>query len=71
MRQRTIKLYRVEDDGRRLFAGSIHPNSPSDLAVRWIAFLATAERGAYIATYRGETLGADRAAGERFAALGV
>jgi len=39
------------------------------LAARWIAFLATAERGAYIATYRGETLGADRATADRFATL--
>lgn len=36
-----------------------------------MAFLATAERGAYIATYRGDTLGADHAAGERYAALGA
>ena len=69
MRQRTIKLYRIEDDGRRLFAGSIRPSSPTDLAARWIAFLATAERGAYIATYRGETLGADRATADRYAML--
>jgi len=31
MRQRTIKLYRIEDDGRRLFAGSIRASSPADL----------------------------------------
>jgi hypothetical protein len=62
-------LYRIEDDGQRLFAGSIRPISPTDLAARWIAFLAAAERGAYIATYRGETLGADRSSADRYATL--
>jgi hypothetical protein len=71
MRQRTVRLYRIEDDGRRLFAGSIRTSSPADLVARWLAFLATAERGTYTATYRGETLGADRAAAERFATLGA
>ena len=57
MRQRTIKLYRIEDDGRRLFAGSIRASSPADLVLRWQLFLATAARGVYIARYRGEELG--------------
>ena len=44
-------------------------SAATDLAARWIAFLATAERGAYIATYRGETLGADCASADRYATL--
>ena len=57
MRQRTIKLYRIEDDGRRLFGGSIRASSPADLVLRWQLFLATAARGVYIARYRGAELG--------------
>jgi hypothetical protein len=71
MAQRTLKMYRVLDDCRRLSAGAIAASSPIDLVARWTAFLATAERGTYIATYRGETLNADCAASERFAALGA
>ena len=57
MRQITVKLYRIEDDGRRLSAGSIRTSSQDDLALRWQLFLATAARGMYIATYRGAQLG--------------
>jgi hypothetical protein len=57
MRQRTIRLYRIEDDGRRLLAGSIRASSPADLVLRWQLFLTTAARGMYIATYRGDQLG--------------
>jgi hypothetical protein len=32
---RTIKLYRIENDGRRLAAGAIRATSPDDLTVRW------------------------------------
>ena len=54
---RTIKLYRIECDGRRLAAGAIRASSRDDLAVHWQLFLATATQGLYIATYRGVRLG--------------
>ena len=54
---RTIKLYRVENDGRRLAAGAIRASSQDDLAARWALFLATAAHGLYVATYRGVQLG--------------
>jgi hypothetical protein len=57
MAMKTIKLYRILDDGRRLSAGSIRSGSPTDLPVRGQLFLATAERGLYVATYRGCQLG--------------
>ncbi len=62
MRKRTIRLYRLNDDGRRLLAGSIEAASPAELVAKWRAFLATAARGAYIATYRGSTIGLEAAA---------
>jgi hypothetical protein len=57
MRQRTIKVWRIESDGRRLSACSIRTSSSADLAMRWQLFLATATRGVYVATYRGVQLG--------------
>jgi len=57
MRPRTIRLYRIEDDGRRLSARSFRASSPADLVMRWQLFPATAARGLYVATYRGEQLG--------------
>ena len=45
---RTIKLYRIESDGRRLAAGAIRANSQDDLAAHWQLFLATAAQGLYV-----------------------
>ena len=61
MRKRTIKLWRLNDDGRKVFAGTIEAASPAELVAKWSAFLATAERGAYFATYRGSFLGPEPA----------
>jgi hypothetical protein len=52
---RTIKLYRIESDGRRLAAGAIRASSQDDLAAHWQLFLAT--QGLYVANYRGVQLG--------------
>ena len=54
---RTIKLYRIESDGRRLAAGAIRASSQDDLAAHWQLFLATARQGLYVASYRGVQLG--------------
>jgi hypothetical protein len=54
---RTIKLYRVESDGRRIAAGAFRASSPTGLDANWQLFLATAAQGLYLATYRGVTLG--------------
>ena len=64
-RKRTIRLYRIADDGRRLLGSTLKAGSPAELVAMWHAFLATAARGTYAACYRGETLGlvaADEAA---------
>ena len=53
MRKRTVKLWRLHDDGRKLYAGIIEAADPRELVFKWSAFLATAERGVYFATYRG------------------
>ena len=45
MRKRTVKIWRLQDDGRRLFAGTIVAGSPAELVAMWSAFLVTAERG--------------------------
>ena len=54
---RTIKLYRIEADGRRLAAGAIRASSPEHLDSQWRLFLATAAQGVYTACYRGVYLG--------------
>ena len=61
MRKRTIKLWRLQDDGRKLFAGTIEAGSPAELVAMWSAFLVTAERGFYFATYRGSFMGPETA----------
>ena len=53
MRKRTVKLWRLHDDGRKLYAGTIQAADPRELVFKWSAFLVTAERGVYFATYRG------------------
>jgi hypothetical protein len=53
---RTVKLFRIEDDGRRIAAGTINATTPVELVAKWQAFLATAELGVYVAHYRGESL---------------
>jgi hypothetical protein len=54
---RTVKLYRIESDGRRLAAGAIRASSQDDLAAHWQLFLVTARQGLYVANYRGVQLG--------------
>ena len=68
-RKRTIRLYRIAEDGRRLLAGTIEAGSPAELITLWRAFLATAVRGTYAACYRGETLGLEPAGEAAYAAL--
>jgi hypothetical protein len=46
-RKRTIRLYRVNEDERRLLADTIEAGSSAELAVLWRAFLATAAWGTY------------------------
>jgi hypothetical protein len=69
MKKRTIRLYRLTDDGRHLLAGTIEAASSAELVTHWRAFLATAARGVYIAHYRGETLGLEAATESAHAAL--
>src|SRR5262245_13104586 len=54
---RTIKLYRISDDGRRVAAGAFQATSESDLQLKWELHLVTAAQGLYIATHRGVQLG--------------
>jgi hypothetical protein len=68
-RKRTIKLYRINEDGRRLLAATIEAGSPTELVVLWRAFLATATRGAYAACYRGDTLALEPAHEAAYTAL--
>jgi hypothetical protein len=68
-RGRTIRLYRVTEDGRRLLAGRIEASSPAELVAHWRAFLATAARGVYVAHYRGATLALEEASEAAHVAL--
>jgi hypothetical protein len=68
-RKRTIRLYRIVDDGRRILAGTLQAGSPAELVMRWRAFLATATPGAYADCYRGETLGLEPADEAAYTAL--
>ena len=61
MRKRTVKLWRLHDDGRKLYAGTIEAADPRELVFKWSAFLATAERGTYFATYRGSFIAPEAA----------
>jgi len=54
MRKRTIKLWRLCEDGRKLLAGTIEAATPAELVI-------TSERGVYFATYRGSFLGPEPA----------
>jgi hypothetical protein len=54
---RTIKLYRVSEDGKRVAAGAFQVASERDLQAKWELHLATAVEGLYIATHRGVQLG--------------
>jgi len=54
---RTIKLYRIAEDGRRLASGAFRAVSEADLRVKWELHLATVAAGLYIATHRGVQLG--------------
>ena len=71
LRKRTIRLYRLQEDGRRLLAGTIQAGSSAELVARRRSFLATAARGVYVARYRGEVLGLDAADEAAYAALAV
>jgi hypothetical protein len=53
MRKRTVKLWRLNKNGRKLCAGTIEASDPRELVLQWSLFLATAVRGAYFATHRG------------------
>jgi hypothetical protein len=68
-RKRTIRLYRITDDGRRLLAGAFQAGSGVELVTLWRAFLATAAQGTYAACYRGEILGLEAASEAAFTAL--
>ena len=59
--KRTIKLWRLHEDGRKLFVGSIEASSPAELVAKWSTFLVTPERGVYFATYRGSFVGPEPA----------
>lgn len=61
MRKRTVELWCLYEDGRKLFAGSMEAPSPAELVAKWSAFLVTAERGVYFATYRGSFVGPEEA----------
>ena len=61
MRKRTVKLWRLHDDGRKLYAGTIEAADPRELVIKWSAFIATAERGVYFATYRGSFIAPEAA----------
>ena len=39
---RTVRLFRLEGDGRKLAAGSISASTPTELVAKWQAFLALA-----------------------------
>jgi hypothetical protein len=54
---RTIKVYRIAEDGRRLASGAFQASSEKDLQMKWQLHLATAADGLYIATHRGVQLG--------------
>ena len=54
---RTVKVYRISDDGQRVAVGAFRVNSESDVQTKWELHLATAGSGLYIATHRGIQLG--------------
>jgi hypothetical protein len=65
MRKRTVKLWRLTDDGRKLFAGTIEAADPRELVLKWSAFLATAGRGTYFAPTAAASWGRNRHENER------
>ena len=59
---RTIKLYRIADDGRRVACGAFKASSETDLQAKWEMHLATAVTWfLYVATHRGVQLGMELA----------
>ena len=48
MRKRTVKLWRLNEDGRKIAAGTIEAADPRELVMKWSLFLATAERGDHL-----------------------
>ena len=62
MRKRTITLWRLNEDGRKQFAGTIMAaSSPGRARRQMVAFLATFERGVYFAKYRVSFVGPETA----------
>ena len=61
MHKRTVKLWCLNEDGRKLHAGTIEAADPRELVMKWSLFLATADRGVYFATYRGSFLAPEAA----------
>ena len=59
---RTVKLFRIADDGRRVASGAFKAASETELQLKWELHLATATSGLYIATHRGVQLGIGLAA---------
>jgi hypothetical protein len=65
MRKRTVKLWRLNEDGRKIAAGTIEAADPRELVMKWSLFLATAECGVYFATYRGSFVAPEAALEKR------
>ena len=53
MCKRTVKLWHLKSDGRKLFAGTIEAGSPAELVLNWSAFIAASGHGVSFATYEG------------------
>jgi hypothetical protein len=53
--------WRLHEDGRKLFQAPIEAADHREFVLKWSAFLATAERGTYFATYRGSFVGPEPA----------
>ena len=47
--------------GKTCRVGEIEASNPDELVGKWIAFLATAERGVYFGSYRGTVIGPEPA----------
>jgi hypothetical protein len=55
-----MELWRLHDDGRKLYAGAIEAADPRELVLKWSRFLATAEKRVYFATYGAASSGQSR-----------
>ena len=61
MRKRTVKLWRLTEDGRKLSAGTIEAADPRELVLKWSAFLAAASERSTSPPYRGSFAGPEPA----------